>query len=237
MLNKDNNTVPRRHSADVPRLPRSNLFNTTETSPKDNIKTDENLKSANDSPVSKIFSSNTLNCMSIENEDEPLIRRHSFNSIYLNRKLCLNELAYKTTNRIQKNSINLTKHLKINFTKTPKSLTSAGNSKTVGYANSESNLSSILSTESLTSSNSNKTLFQQYNKVTLKSILNKSSKKTNEKKDKIETSLNRPMSEKQIDQDFFSTFANSSFINNFIDTVITESIERVKNDTKFVHFI
>ena len=214
------NPVNRRHSADVPRpsgQPHESQSNSIESDRRNML----------------------------DFGDEPLFRRHSFNSIDLNRKLCLNELALKT-NRLkhQTQQRNSNKSLKINFLKNSRSFASSWSSccssKTVGYnsGNSESNLSRILSTESISSSitannsSTNRTSdFKQYNKVTLKSFLNKN-KKSSEKRRK-ETKAREMSANGARDEDYFASTLNASmFLNSFVDSVILESIENVRDNFK-----
>ncbi len=159
------------------------------------------------------------------NESDIIIRRHSFNPSDLNRKICLSQLANRTLGKFGNFSRNHLNHFKINF---PSRIITNKN-KTIGYASSDSSLHNVSA-----SSRSDSTNFKQYNKVIIKNILNKSNSNKS-KKDLISnpcTSFRTNSIKTDFATDKIDQISKSTFLNDFVDVILNESMNEIKHIEK-----
>lgn len=161
------------------------------------------------------------NCL---NTDDLITRRHSFNPSDLNRKIYLSQLANKTVERFSNFSKN---NIKISF---PTKL-SKTKSKTIGFANSDSNLNNLNDSSSKMVSS-----FKQYNKVVIKSILRKNSsivKPTKKEQNSCTSCRASSMnSELNIVSNKLNSISNSLFLKDLVDDIFKKAFTEVKTVTK-----
>lgn len=214
----------RRHSADttLPRLSLLHLKEERKSAISSSTESTSDLSSKRNSRLASLTATHNVerikclccpepnNCLA---ENDLLIRRHSFNPSDLNRRVCLSQLANKTAERFNHFARN---QFRISFP-TANKFNSKLKSKTVGYANSDSNLNSLDNSSIKVSSST----FKQYNKVVIKSILRKSNAKQLKNKEQITSCrANAPANSDLI--------ANSEYLRDLCEEILNESFNEVK---------